>query len=136
MTKSRKAPLPVGTPDERLAALDLLCQYHTHDVVSQSDAAKVCLAFGSDFTGYTHTANTRDPKGLTMPGLPKNAKVKVAGMFELAAHLASFTGTPYEGKLGRGSNAREAISALRTRLVQEREGVTPGSMPGAPGADA
>lgn len=136
MTKLSKRALPIGTPDERLAALDKLCGYHTHDVMDPADVVAVCEAFGSDFKGYKHKANTGDPKGLHMPGVGRNTVVFVAGMFEVAAHLASFTGTPYEGKLGRGSNARSAVDAMRTRLVQEREGVTPGSVAGAPGADA
>lgn len=135
MAKLSSKGLPIGTPDERLAALELLCTYHTHDVVAAGDVVKVCEAFGSDFRGYKHKANTGDPKGLHMPLLGRNAVVFVAGMFEVASHLAYFTDTPYETKMGRGSNARSAIEAMRTRLVQEREGVTPGSFPGIPGAD-
>ncbi|MCW5591025.1 MAG: hypothetical protein KIS74_02900 [Burkholderiales bacterium] len=113
-----KAPAhpPVGTHEEQVAAYRTLASYHTHDALTGDEAKRIAAPFGLHHEGYEMRANTGDPKGLWIAGLPKNAKVRRVGMFDLAEDIARHLRLEYPIKLGRGSQARECLAAIAKHL--------------------
>lgn len=118
-TKKRPANPAPGTLEERRRAYAELASFHTHDALDGETAKRIAAPFGLHHEGYEMTANTRDPKGLFIDGLPRNAKVRRVGMFDLVEDICRHLGLKYEGKMGRGFQARVCLEALANALDEE-----------------
>ncbi|HRN53662.1 MAG TPA: hypothetical protein PK788_09200 [Gemmatimonadaceae bacterium] len=116
-TKKKDAPLKRGTPNQMWKAYRTLSGYHTHDALTGDEAEPIAKAFGLRFRGWKIKANTRDPKGLFVPGLPPNTVVERVAAFDLAELIASHLGLQYARKLGRGSQGMACLEAIEKFLL-------------------
>jgi hypothetical protein len=116
---ARPANPPMASLGARREALRVLEGYHTHDALTGEEAKRIAAPFGLHHEGYELTCNTRDPKGLFVPGLPANAKVRRVGMYDLAEDIARHLQLQYPSKMGRGFQARVCCEAIADALDTE-----------------
>jgi hypothetical protein len=91
--------------------LDMLVE-HSHAFLKPEFVEEVNKAFGTHLKPYTHKADgDKNPKGLTLDGGAKSAS-GLAG-FEIAPMLCHELDVKYEAKMGRGTQARVCVEALR-----------------------
>lgn len=99
--------------DEQVAILRSMTESGSHTFYTEEFTRRIEAAF-SVKVGYTERANTRDPKGLTVEGVGRNAKVYGSSSHTVACAIADKLAVPYERKLGRGSQYVAAMSAIQS----------------------
>lgn len=95
----------------RSEILQTLCK-DTHAFWTPEFVTKINDAFGTKLECYTAKATGhKDPKGLTL----NNGASSATGLasFEIAPMLCRHFNVKYESKLGRGSQVRACVQALR-----------------------
>lgn len=107
-------PPPERLNAEQLALLKKISEGGTHVFYTEAFGRQIETAFGVRFV-YEHRANTNDPKGLTVDGLGRNAKVMGGSSHDAAEAIAKALGA--EGApgymMGRGSIQRAALESIR-----------------------
>lgn len=105
----------------RREALEALKEGGTHTFYIPEFAGEVQQAFGMPVRVQTLRANTRDPKGLFVEGLPANSQVAGYASHDLAESIARHLGLHgvWEQMNGRGSRQRAALEAIGKFLDEE-----------------
>lgn len=95
----------------------------THVMWTEEAGRDLITALGldpNDFRVETWTANTRDPKGLVVEGVKRNAKVKGYSSFGLVEAIACHLNLEYRSDfLGRGSQQRECARVIREHFARK-----------------
>jgi hypothetical protein len=118
MPKYTNADIAASVPQERwtkkqkqrLINAVIVLRGCDHAFLSAEGAIKMCEPFGVKAVYYKHTANPKDPKGLTLND-GANSAVGI-GAHVLASYICSQLNVDYEPKLGRGSQLRACCDAL------------------------
>lgn len=89
-----------------------------HSFLKPEAAVEIQKAFG--MTGYVQTqrANTGHPKGLSVDGVKRNAKVQGYDAADLAQDVARHLGLEPRDAFGRGTRLRNACEAIQEHLYK------------------
>lgn len=117
----------------KAAALELMEEAGGHAFLWPEVGVAIGAAFGLTLTPQVRRANTGDPKGLSVDGVGRNAKVEGYSVYDLAEEIAeSIPDGPeplpriYRCQEGRGSRARSACETIRAHLTRTGEVIDEG----------
>jgi hypothetical protein len=97
-------------------------QEGTHRWLTPEAGAGILKAFGiTNVAPWKERANTKNPKGLFVDGVPPNTVVRGYPSHFVAEVIALQLRLSYAEKLGRGSQQMACVAAI-DRYLQEQEG--------------